>query len=164
MLSSCSEEGPNPGEIWDFAPHSVLLDICDSQGDTRLDPEASNTIVGCEVSIEHMDKVYDIVWMSDAPWMSRYCPAIFYGIWHHKMYYGFQDDGGYNPWIIEVGQFASDANYDYTIALYVDGDRHTLRLKNSFHWKGGKPKIDGTLYVDGERQDSWRVTIIKDDD
>ncbi|MDE6160966.1 MAG: hypothetical protein K2F77_04845, partial [Muribaculaceae bacterium] len=53
--TSCADDHADD-PIWDFAPYNIVIRICDSDGNSLLDPAANGTAVGEELSIDYKDE------------------------------------------------------------------------------------------------------------
>lgn len=155
FLASCSDSGDSDDIIWDISPVSVYMDIRDSQDNSLLNPMNEGNVVGQPLTVEYNGNVYDVMWETVYPKMTRYYYAEFMGVWHHMT---GVSGGGYgvdntsdSKWILEIGELPGDETYDVTLPVTFNGHTYELRVVNKFGWnKKNRPVIKTSVYLDGE--------------
>lgn len=148
--TSCADD-PADDPIWDFAPYDIVIRVCDSDGNSLLDPAANGTAVGEEMSMDYEDETYEVAWFNKSIYGSRYLPAFFHGFRHGK------DAKG--QWCVTFGEFPRDATYAKQMTLHFGGQAHEIALSNTIEWKHDEPFITTLLYCDGKECPDGTVTL-----
>ncbi len=155
-LSSCSDNDEPKGDIiWDFAPLEIKFDILDENGNSRLNPEHENSLVGEDVSFDYEGTRHEVMWtiesfLENRVTESRACLPIFYGAW-----YTCEEKWDGSKWtatdrkLIRFGQFPSDDNYEITFTVNYDDRKVEVRMTRSFGWKKQEPVLSSHFFVDG---------------
>jgi hypothetical protein len=69
LLSGCEEnsnDGPDPGMIWDFANWDVCFLVKNAAGENLMDPEVVDNWLDRDIYVEYRDEIYPINAKEDA--------------------------------------------------------------------------------------------------
>ncbi len=156
-LSACKDDqDDNVMVFWDFDPNILSIDIQDSSGNSLLDPENPDCIVGEDISMEYDETEYVLDWDApyDDPPVARDYNAVFKGL-----KYVSWDLKTYQIWF---GEFDATGTYDHQMTLRYDGKEYEIRLFNEFKWiSKNNPSITTEVYFNGQLLDGKSITITK---
>lgn len=144
--------------FYDILPITVEMDVCDKSGNTLLNPDATGSIVGEEMTIEYNGETYPIRWQTDNAAPSRALPATFTGMWHHRK---DNSQPAFNPknWTITIGEFPGEDTKEHALKINFRGKTHTLHINN--RWYGLDDRRNRTeIYFDGAKVTSQPFTLV----
>ena len=144
-ISSCQEDGPAEGAIWDFSPINFHFTLTGENGEDLLNPATPGTYAGISISATYNEKTYvkDIFENNNVPYGRAYFANLF-GIYTTQM-----KDGRY---ALVFGELDGADKYENeTITLdWGDGTKDVITFSSRIKWKGHDPKGIRTFKLNGE--------------
>ena len=174
-ISSCSDPGDM---IWDFSHLSVKIKVVDkSTGENLMDPKTEGNLLNNDITVNYNDMEFDIFNIDDPYDYSHYDEAapktratlpINLGLRYIKGFSVFDPSTGNNDYIdwlhLEFGEFNTTHNLhqEKFVINWGDGTSNTITFDCYIDWKKkNNPKVHHNIWLDGEKQDSYVVTIYK---
>lgn len=191
-LCSCSDDEPNykgsdgDSKQYVFTPYSIMLDIRDEQGRSRLSPQHPQNILGREMTATIRNKTYkfrivdpfvdgDKTYLPGGEPFSRYTdadlangnpvPAVFYGLYLSKsdanpVYKNELDKFTATPYLA-LGQFHGEGEYEETIEFKIAGYTQPIKVEfaRELTWTDDGPYYKGYTRLNGADQKSGVITI-----
>lgn len=145
--------------IWDIAPVLVYADVIDAAGNNLLDPAVNGNIVGETLTIEYKGEAYGVQWDTPWPGYTRAYLARFFGMLHHPAD-RYKPASAQNPWILEIGEWPGDDDYDITFPLKYKDKEFDIRVVNSFKWVNHRPNRTTQVYLNGKKCDNQHISIV----
>lgn len=167
-LPSCSNYDDDDDIIWDFIPDEISLEITDAKGNNLLDPAVENNIVGENVTLDYEGETFGTQWNTLYPEYpeynakSRAILARFYGMVHHPRIVD-NEPSETNKWIICVGEFQYEFDYDVSIPVRIKNKTFIVRYVHTFLWLDKKMSdyaSKTTVYLDGKECEDGIVRIV----
>lgn len=167
-LPSCSNDDDDDIVLWDFIPNEIRLEITDAKGNNLLDPAGENNIVGENITVDYEGETYGTQWETLQPLYpepshnSRFWPARFYGLVHHPVNV-YKEPSETNKWIICIGEFQNELDYDVTIPVRIKNKTFIVRYVHDFRWKDKKMSdyaSKTTVFLDGKECEDGIVRIV----
>lgn len=144
--------------IYDVYPIELVMDVCDKNGNSLLNPEAPGNVVGEDMTIEYKGEVYPIQWKTDHPERSRYYLAVFMGMWHHRKN-RYEPALDQNVWVIRIGELPGDEKKEYTLPITFRGKTHTLYINHK--WYGVNSRRNKTeITFDGKKVKAHEIKLV----
>ena len=189
-LVSCEDDGPKGGgedtRHYVFTPYSIMIDVLDEQGRSRLSPQHPQNILDKEITATMRGKTYtmrivdpfvddDRTYLPGGEPFSRYTqediesgksiPAVFYGLYISKsdanpIYKQEFDTNTSHPYLA-LGQFHGEGKYEETIVFNIPGytEPITVEFARELTWENREPYYKGYTRVNGSEQKSGIITI-----
>lgn len=189
-LNSCEDDGPRGGggvsKQYVFTPYSIMVDILDEQGRSRLSPQHPQNLLDKNITATIRDKTYtfrivdpyvdyDPTYQPGGEPYSRYTnadiengnpiPAVFYGLYLSKsdanpIYKQELDKTTSHPYLA-MGQFHGEGTYEETIVFNIPGYPQPIKVEfaRELTWTDEAPYYKGYTRVNGVEQKTGTVTI-----
>ena len=189
-LSSCSDDEPGgkTPNHYVFTPYSIMLDIRDEQGRSRLSPQHPQTLLGKEMTATMRGKTYtfrivdpfvdyDPTYLPGGEPFSRYTdedvmngnvPAQFFGLYLAKsdanpIYKAEVEKFTSQPYLA-LGQFHGEGKYEETITFHIPGYPEEIKVEfaRELLWdkEHDTPYYKGYTRVNGQEKKEGVITIM----
>lgn len=192
-LCSCGDEEPpyhgsnGDGKQYVFTPYSIMLDIRDEQGRSRLSPQHPQNLLDKEMTATIRNKTYkfrivdpfvdnDKTYLPGGEPFSRYTeadlisgqpvPAVFYGLYLSKsdanpIYKQELDKSTSHPYLA-LGQFHGEGKYEETIVFNIPGYPQPIKVEfaRELTWTDDGPYYKGYTRMNGADQKTGTIGIV----
>lgn len=158
-FTSCDNDGPEDGVIYDIRPVGITIKLVDADGRNLLDPDVKGNWVNCPMTVGYNEEAYPAQW--ELPEQHRATRAIY------PMFYGLIWSGAL-PWqdpklnTLYFGEFNGESNHKIEVSFGLEelNTVYEIVYDHKIEWKKHKPHFNDHIYLNGKRYDGSTVEIV----